>query len=108
MAEVKARGIELLKVAEDKEKTADRQKLDETKKAAAEARKLAEAMKHAVLAGRAAYRAGRMPKKLYATASSPLEETLIRSVSVSPSGRDSVLSARIENSSVGLPFHAAA
>src|SRR5437763_849932 len=33
---------------------------------------MAEAMKHAVLAGRAAYLAGRMPKKLYATASSPL------------------------------------
>lgn len=46
MAEVKTMGIQLLKVAEDKEKTADQQKLDETKKAAAEARKLAEAMKH--------------------------------------------------------------
>ena len=34
---------------------------------------MAEAMKHAVLAGRAAYLAGRMPKKLYATASSPLQ-----------------------------------
>lgn len=34
---------------------------------------MAEAMKHAVLAGRRAYLAGRMPKKLYATASSPLE-----------------------------------
>jgi thiazole synthase len=34
---------------------------------------MAEAMKHAVLAGRMAYLAGRMPKKLYATASSPLE-----------------------------------
>ncbi len=34
---------------------------------------MAEAMKHAVIAGRMAYRAGRMPKKLYATASSPLE-----------------------------------
>jgi thiazole synthase len=34
---------------------------------------MAEAMKHAVLAGRAAFLAGRMPKKLYATASSPLE-----------------------------------
>src|SRR5579864_7217197 len=33
---------------------------------------MAEAMKHAVLAGRSAYLAGRMPKKLYATASSPL------------------------------------
>ncbi|HEV2022829.1 MAG TPA: thiazole synthase [Terriglobales bacterium] len=34
---------------------------------------MAEAMQHAVLAGRAAYLAGRMPRKLYATASSPLE-----------------------------------
>ncbi len=34
---------------------------------------MAEAMKHAVLAGRQAYLAGRMPKKLYATASTPLE-----------------------------------
>jgi thiazole synthase len=34
---------------------------------------MAEAMKHAVLAGREAYLAGRMGKKLYATASSPLE-----------------------------------
>ncbi len=33
---------------------------------------MAEAMKHAVLAGRQAYLAGRMSKKLYATASSPL------------------------------------
>jgi len=33
---------------------------------------MAEAMKHAVLAGRQAYLAGRMAKKLYATASSPL------------------------------------
>ena len=34
---------------------------------------MAEAMKGAVIAGRQAYLAGRMPKKLYATASSPLE-----------------------------------
>lgn len=34
---------------------------------------MAEAMKNAVLAGRQGYLAGRMPKKLYATASSPLE-----------------------------------
>jgi thiazole synthase len=34
---------------------------------------MAEAMKHAVLAGRQAYLAGRMAKKLYATASSPVE-----------------------------------
>src|SRR5438270_7835470 len=37
---------------------------------------MAEAMKYAVIAGRAAYLAGRMPKKLYATASSPLEGVL--------------------------------
>jgi len=37
---------------------------------------MAEAMRHAVIAGRAAYLAGRMPKKLYATASSPLEGVL--------------------------------
>jgi thiazole synthase len=34
---------------------------------------MAEAMKNAILAGRQAYLAGRMQKKLYATASSPLE-----------------------------------
>jgi thiazole synthase len=34
---------------------------------------MAQAMKHAVIAGRSAYLAGRMSKKLYATASSPLE-----------------------------------
>ena len=34
---------------------------------------MADAMKHAVMAGRKAYLAGRMPKKLYATASSPAE-----------------------------------
>ena len=32
---------------------------------------MAEAMKHACLAGRQSFRAGRIPKKLYATASSP-------------------------------------
>lgn len=37
---------------------------------------MAEAMKHAVIAGRLAWRAGRIPKKLYATASSPLEGML--------------------------------
>lgn len=37
---------------------------------------MADAMKHAVIAGRLAYRAGRIPKKLYATASSPLEGML--------------------------------
>jgi thiazole synthase len=34
---------------------------------------MAEAMKHAVIAGRLAYLAGRMPRKLYASASSPLD-----------------------------------
>lgn len=35
--------------------------------------KMARAMKHAIEAGRLAHQAGRMPRKLYATASSPLE-----------------------------------
>jgi thiazole synthase len=34
---------------------------------------MAEAMRHAVEAGRAAYLAGRMPRKLFASASSPVE-----------------------------------
>jgi thiazole synthase len=34
---------------------------------------MAEAMKHAIIAGRLAYLSGRIPRKLYATASSPLE-----------------------------------
>lgn len=34
---------------------------------------MAEAMRHAVIAGRQAYLAGRMPRRLYATASSPLQ-----------------------------------
>ncbi|MCX8030121.1 MAG: thiazole synthase [Thermodesulfovibrionales bacterium] len=38
---------------------------------------MAEAMKYAVIAGRLAYKAGRIPKKLYATASSPLEGMLV-------------------------------
>ncbi|HEB75206.1 MAG TPA: thiazole synthase [Nitrospirae bacterium] len=38
---------------------------------------MAAAMKHAVIAGRLAYKAGRIPKKLYATASSPLEGMLL-------------------------------
>jgi thiazole synthase len=37
---------------------------------------MAEAMKHAVLAGRLAYLAGRIPKKRYASASSPLTGTI--------------------------------
>jgi len=39
---------------------------------------MAEAMQHAVLAGRQAFLAGRMPKKLYATASSPLDGISIK------------------------------
>ena len=34
---------------------------------------MAEAMHHAVVAGRQAFLAGRIPKKMYATASSPVE-----------------------------------
>src|SRR6058998_2931792 len=34
---------------------------------------MAEAMKHAVIAGRLAWSAGRIPRKMYATASSPIE-----------------------------------
>jgi thiazole synthase len=34
---------------------------------------MAAAMKHAVIAGRLAYLAGRIPRKMYATASSPVE-----------------------------------
>ena len=37
---------------------------------------MAEAMKHGVMAGRLAYKAGRIPRKLYATASSPIEGML--------------------------------
>jgi thiazole synthase len=40
---------------------------------AADPVKMAEAMRHAVVAGRLAYLAGRIPKRRYATASSPLE-----------------------------------
>ena len=37
---------------------------------------MAEAMRHAAIAGRAAFLAGRMPRRRYASASSPLEGTL--------------------------------
>src|SRR6476469_1474564 len=37
---------------------------------------MAEAMREAVSAGRKAFRAGRMPRKLYANASSPLENLI--------------------------------
>jgi thiazole synthase len=39
---------------------------------AGDAEKMAAAMKHATIAGRLAYEAGRMPQRLYASASSPL------------------------------------
>ena len=39
---------------------------------------MAEAMKHAVIAGRLAYRAGRIPWRMYATASSPVEGMVTR------------------------------
>jgi len=41
--------------------------------AAEDSEKMAESMRYAVIAGRLAYLSGRMPKKLYATASSPME-----------------------------------
>ena len=37
---------------------------------------MAEAMKYGIMAGRLAYKAGRIPRKLYATASSPIEGML--------------------------------
>lgn len=40
--------------------------------------KMAHAMRHGVLGGRMAYEAGRIPKKLYATASSPIEGIIAR------------------------------
>jgi thiazole synthase len=43
-----------------------------------DAEKMAAAMKHAVIAGRFAYEAGRMPKRLYASASSPLTGMVAR------------------------------
>ena len=39
---------------------------------------MARAMAHAIDAGYLAYRAGRIPKKLYATASSPIEGTITK------------------------------
>jgi len=38
---------------------------------------MASAMKHAIVAGREAFRAGRMPRRRYASASSPLDGTVI-------------------------------
>jgi len=43
---------------------------------AADSIKMAEAMKHGVIAGRLAFLGGRMPKRLYASASSPLTGTI--------------------------------
>ena len=45
---------------------------------AEDAEKMAEAMKHAVIAGRMAFEAGRMPKRLYASASSPMTGMVAR------------------------------
>ena len=45
---------------------------------AEDAEKMASAMKHAVIAGRLAFEAGRMPKRMYASASSPLTGTVAR------------------------------
>lgn len=44
--------------------------------AARDPARMAEAMKHAVIAGRQAYLAGRMSKRLYANASSPMENLI--------------------------------
>jgi thiazole synthase len=43
---------------------------------------MAEAMKHALEAGRLAWRAGRIPRKLYATASSPTEGVIAPAASI--------------------------
>ena len=45
---------------------------------AEDAPKMAEAMKHGVIAGRLAYESGRMPKRLYASASSPMTGMMSR------------------------------
>ena len=45
---------------------------------AEDAVKMAEAMKHAVIAGRLAFESGRMPKRLYASASSPMTGLVAR------------------------------
>jgi thiazole synthase len=38
--------------------------------------RMARAMKHAAIAGREAFLAGRMPKRLYANASSPMQDLI--------------------------------
>jgi thiazole synthase len=48
---------------------------------AADPIRMAKAMAHAVQAGRCAHLAGRIPKKRYASASSPLDGLIARSVS---------------------------
>jgi thiazole synthase len=40
--------------------------------------RMAAAMKHAVIAGRLAYLSGRIPRKMYASASSPVEGLITR------------------------------
>ncbi len=46
--------------------------------------RMAHAMKHACIAGRLAFLSGRIPKKLYATASSPLEGMISTGLDLSP------------------------
>lgn len=46
--------------------------------AASDPVRMASAMKHAVIAGRQAFLAGRMPKRLYANASSPMQDLISR------------------------------
>lgn len=49
---------------------------------AADPVRMAEAMKHAVIAGRLAYRSGRIPRKMYASASSPAEGLINAGLSI--------------------------
>ncbi|MEM9366076.1 MAG: thiazole synthase [Planctomycetota bacterium] len=51
--------------------------------------RMARAMKHAVIAGREAFRAGRIPSRLYGTASSPVEGV----ISTRPHGSEALASA---------------
>jgi len=55
--------------------------------------RMAQAMRHAIEAGYLAYRAGRIPKRLYATASSPTEGVIASAVS-GPPGSGPAASAR--------------
>ena len=49
--------------------------------------RMARAMKHAVIAGREAFLAGRMPRRLYASASSPMQDLIARKRLKFPSNR---------------------